>query len=338
MLHPAQNKRGPPSKFTGATDATMGNHSQARIAVIVLSVLAFIIAIAFNALAGSGSKNGPFHQNTGNVSKKYETEITPAGRTFSIWGVIYFWLFAMLIYITTSLCRRNVHGWMYCQPAVLPYGFFLSWIANMILNITWLILWDREQMIAALIVLVLIACTNYSMIFFCCHGLHSYGAWLSKYHRVDLWLFRVLVLNGIGVYATWTTIATLLNFTIVLDYNAGMSKEHAATLSLSFLLVEVIAWFVVENFVFEKHVRYLLTIYPVVILALSGSIARNYDSAAPSKNNIFTVILLALSCVLFATRVLLVIWKHKKQPLYQSFDAETSSPTDISERQRKIFT
>lgn len=46
---------------------------------------------------------------------------------------------------------------------------------------------------AALAFLILIALTNYVMIFFSCHGLHSYGAWLNKYHKVDLWLHHVLV-------------------------------------------------------------------------------------------------------------------------------------------------
>lgn len=46
---------------------------------------------------------------------------------------------------------------------------------------------------AALAFLILIALTNYIMIFFSCYGLHNYGAWLNKYHKVDLWLHRVLV-------------------------------------------------------------------------------------------------------------------------------------------------
>lgn len=48
-------------------------------------------------------------------------------------------------------------------------------------------------MIGALVFLILVISTNYSMIFFICHGLHIYGAWLNKYHKVDLWLLRVLV-------------------------------------------------------------------------------------------------------------------------------------------------
>lgn len=49
------------------------------------------------------------------------------------------------------------------------------------------------MMIGALVLLVLVIATNYSMLGFVCHGLHVYGAWLNKNHKVDLWLLRVLV-------------------------------------------------------------------------------------------------------------------------------------------------
>lgn len=52
---------------------------------------------------------GPFHSSTGNVSAHYETDITPAGWTFSIWGVIYTWLTLMVIYITTYVFRGYCH-------------------------------------------------------------------------------------------------------------------------------------------------------------------------------------------------------------------------------------
>lgn len=50
-----------------------------------------------------------------------------------------------------------------------------------------------REMIAALVFMALIALTNYIMIFFSCHGLKVYGAWLNKYQNRDLWLIRVLV-------------------------------------------------------------------------------------------------------------------------------------------------
>lgn len=49
------------------------------------------------------------------------------------------------------------------------------------------------------------------------------------------------VQNGIATYATWTTIATLLNFTVVLSI-ASVSPTNAATASLCILLLEVIIW------------------------------------------------------------------------------------------------
>ncbi|KAG9347731.1 hypothetical protein JZ751_003745 [Albula glossodonta] len=135
---------------------------------------------------------------------------------------------------------KNAYGWMYCSPAVLPYGFFVSWIINMTLNIVWLILWDRE--------------------------------------------------------------------------------------------------FVLENFVLEKHVRYILTVYPVVIMALSGNMTKNYDSASPSQNGIFIAVLLAVASVLFVVRVALVIWRHLKQPLYCGKNTkEEMTPMEIANKQKKIF-
>ena len=38
-----------------------------------------------------------FLSSTGNLSDKYQMSFTPAGFTFSIWGIIYFWLAASMV-------------------------------------------------------------------------------------------------------------------------------------------------------------------------------------------------------------------------------------------------
>lgn len=45
--------------------------------------------------------------------------------------------------------------------------------------------------------------------------------------------------------------------------------------------------FILENVLFEKHVRYILTIYPTVIWALTGVFTKNFNAAEPTRNNIF---------------------------------------------------
>ncbi|XP_059182712.1 uncharacterized protein si:ch211-161h7.5 [Centropristis striata] len=190
---------------------------------------------------------------------------------------------------------------------------------------------------AALAVLILIALTNYLMIFFSCHGLHNYGAWLHKYHKVDLWLHRVLIQNGIAIYATWTTIASLINLTIVLTHHANMSPTDAATVALSVLTAVLFVWFFLENTVLDTHVRYILSIYPVVIWAVTGVFTKNYDAASLATNNTFMLALLVMAGVVFSGRVFLVILRHCKKPLYNDVDPENMSPMEIADKQKKVF-
>nr|XP_054607176.1 uncharacterized protein LOC107382836 isoform X1 [Nothobranchius furzeri] len=328
---------------TGENTDNMEKHNYGRLAAVVVSVVVFVISLVFNGLSVVGV--GPYQTTTANVSAVFDTQLTPSGWTFYIWTLIYIWLMAMVAYITVGLCRRNAYGYVYCRPAVLPYGFFFSWCLNQCFNIAWLLVWDRGMMIVALVFLILIICTNYLMIVFISHSLHIYGPWLNKYHKADLWLMRVLVSvqnvvkvqNGVMIYTTWTTIATLLNLTIVLSYHAEMSPAGAATLSYSLLTVLLIVWFVLENFVLEKYVRYIFITYPVVIWALSGNMDKNYDTASPIGNGIFIAVLLAVAFVLLVTRIVLIVWRSLKQPLYKDGGHEKMEVMEIAGGQNIIF-
>ena len=58
----------------------------------------------------------------------------------------------------------------------------------------------HREMVPALIVLALIAFTNYLLIFFSCRGLSAHGSWLSQHHPKDLWCIRVLVCKTLFNY------------------------------------------------------------------------------------------------------------------------------------------
>jgi hypothetical protein len=66
------------------------------------------------------------------------------GWTFSIWGVIYFWQAAWLIYAISRIPRKSNEGYLYIRPNTLHYSIFVLYALNMLLNIAWLIIWDRE--------------------------------------------------------------------------------------------------------------------------------------------------------------------------------------------------
>lgn len=45
--------------------------------------------------------------------------------------------------------------------------------------------------------------------------------------------------------------------------------------------------FIVENSVLDKYVRFILSIYPAAIWAMVGVFTNNFDTAAPTRNNVF---------------------------------------------------
>lgn len=66
---------------------------------------------------------------------------------------------------------------------------------------------------------------------------------LSKLSKLTNTLIPYLqVQNGVMIYTTWTTIATLINLTIVLTYDVKMSPVDAATISYSILAVVLLVW------------------------------------------------------------------------------------------------
>ncbi|KAK1884799.1 NAD kinase [Dissostichus eleginoides] len=111
-------------------------------------------------------------------------------------------------------------------------------------------------------------------------------------------------------------------------YGAWLNKYHNTDLWLIRILVQN----VVANFYVDEHVRYIVTIYPVVILWLTGTL----DNSATAKSDIyiFEAVILAISCIMLVARITLVVWKHYKRPLYSG---PSQSPVEIALKQRKLF-
>ncbi|XP_009910590.2 uncharacterized protein [Haliaeetus albicilla] len=295
-----------------------------KILVMFLSLAMFTVMVILNAGNATGILKGLFRTTPGNISEKYNTDFTPAGWTFLIWNVIYAWQLAWLLYALSGICRRNELGCVYIKPDLLPIPFYVAWILNNGLNVGWLFLWDREYLLPALVFLAALNFTTCASLFISHQALSIHSSWLVKGHKAELWLTRILVQNGLALYATWTTIAALLNFAIVLIYKWNVSNETATTASLSILALDLVIWFYLENFILDKYVRYNLTVYPVLIIALTGSACKNFSFSSLMTNSIFIVVLLAVTCLIFAVRLGLVTWRLCKRPLEAP---ETTAPS-----------
>lgn len=281
---------------------------------------------------------GLYESDTGTISDLYDTKITPAGWTFTIWAFIYIWQIVHVVYSLTLLCRRGANGqYLYVSPGHMHYSFYIVYMINNIFNIGWIFVFDRsannpDMLYGAMILLWLITFTIYVCGVIVCKYLSNAGAVLESTGNVkDIWFTRLFVLNGLVFYGTWCTIASLLNFSIVLQYKAGVDNYVCAWLCLGILTAELAAWFVLETFVFDRHLRYCFSQYVVLLVALSGLQSKHFDYSAPEAYTIYVMFLLSLSGRLGLIKLAVMIVKGIRHPInYNNKIVPTTKDVEMS--------
>lgn len=129
---------------------------------------------------------------------------------------------------------------------------------------------------------------------------------------------RILIQNGIAFYATWLSIATNLNFDIYLTWSLGVDVYTAGTIALSIIFALIIVYFVLENFIWKQYLLYTFSPWIVLIVGLTGSLLNNFNKQNPTRNNIFSLAILAIVALLIVARIIFfvlykTIWKMKLQ-------------------------
>ena len=173
-------------------------------------------------------------------------------------------------------CREGIDGPLVSSPNYLPPSIYLFYCINLIANIVWLILWDRQNMIGALVDVFFMSIPLYVALAVSTIALaREKGSLVENGFQLEVVLVRAFVHNGFAIYGTWLFIATLINFTIVLHYEAGVSMYAAASVAQTFLTVGLVAWYVLDVHVIDEYTRYIYTPYAVLVFALSGVIDKN---------------------------------------------------------------
>ncbi len=144
-----------------------------------------ILTLGVNFLGGTGRIN---NLSQGDVSDMYNTLLTPAGFTFSIWSVIYGLLFISLIMM---VIRHEVAYFKEVIEAITPL-LWVSFIANMI----WIVLFSYLQIgLSTLFIFVYL----FSLVFILkkLRGLNTQRQWLLPltFGLNTGWLFIASVVN-----------------------------------------------------------------------------------------------------------------------------------------------
>merc|ERR1712032_985808 len=250
--------------------------------------------MGFNGLAGSGAGvPSIFYSTVGDISDIFELFITPAGFTFSIWSLIYLWLAASLVFFIVSIFISNPAGRAYLSPPIATPAVMGTFSVNMVLNLAWIFVWDRSSVdgnngltILAFFILISIALSNIAVMALMARNITKYAAEFARGTPLFWWgiAYRV-VLNGLGIYTTWTVIASLINLTTALVYPGGLDMEACCIASLSLLVI--------------FHVW-----------ALNGIRSKKMtDPLVPESIKNYVLVIIIIAGLTFAARLIVIVWR-----------------------------
>lgn len=199
------------------------------------NIAAFVIVLVVNSMANGLPLGG---QTTGEISAKYPTLFTPAGFTFSIWGLIYLALAAFVIYQALPGQRNN--------PKIAAISTLF--VASCAANAAWIFVWHYDLLWLSL---VLMGCIL--------------GTLVQIYRTLDAagppetateWL---CLRFPFSIYVGWITVATIANLSIVQLENgwndAGLSDLDWTLLKLA------VAGAIGATVILRKHdIPYVLVI------------------------------------------------------------------------------
>ncbi|MGM0498869.1 MAG: hypothetical protein ACQERL_01525 [Bacillota bacterium] len=158
----------------------------------IVNLIFLVLTIFVNFLANYLPING---LSSGEVSRFYRNPFTPAGFTFSIWGVIYTLLIIFIIY------RFIGSGKINNEFSTGPY-FIIASIANM----SWLFLWHNRLIPLSMLVILILPLSLFQIF-----------KRLQQYQNYSISEFLALKLP-FSIYTAWVSVASIANFMALLVY------------------------------------------------------------------------------------------------------------------------
>ena len=244
-----------------------------------MNIVALVATLIVNFLSNALPING---KTPAEISNALPNLFVPANYVFSVWGVIYFFLIAFVVYQALPSQRTN--------PLLrkIGYGFVVSCIAN----ITWILLFHYDQYglsVLAMLTLLVTLITIYTRI----------GVGVTAVKAATRWWVH----TPFSVYLGWITVATVANISFWLtsiDWN-GFGLADAAWAMVMLVVATIVAVLVIIQ---RRDVAYSA----VILWALVGIF--NNPQIGESSVTTTAIIMAAVVAVTLVARLLVGRSQH----------------------------
>ncbi len=251
-----------------------------------LNILGFIGMVLINFLANYLPIN---NLDTGYISDLYPNLFTPAGFTFSIWGLIYLLLGIFVVYQAKNILEKKPEELMFVNR--IGYLFFSSCV----LNATWIFAWHYLQVGLSLVIMLLLL-ANLILLYNRLIPTDSTGE--GKINS--------LVKPAFSIYTGWITIATVANFTAFLvDMGWG---GFGLSETFWMILITMVATVIVLVFM-QTNRDWIYSL--VALWAFLGIISQRLASE-PVETAVIVVVVICM--VIIAANIYRVITNSKPSP------------------------
>jgi hypothetical protein len=234
------------------------------------NIAAFVVVLVVNGLANGLPLGG---QTTGEISARYPSLFTPAGFTFSIWGLIYLGLAAFVTYQALPGQRDN--------PLLADIGlpFKLSCAANAV----WIFVWHYDQLLLSLVMMAGILVTL--IVIYRAIGTQSLTG-----------VEKLVVAFPFSVYVGWITVATIANISAV-QTGWGWDAVGLSAVNWTLLKLAVAGAIGATVFAHRADIAYL----GVIAWAAFGIVSKQGDTlqvaGAAATLSTLAVLLMAIAAV-----------------------------------------
>lgn len=279
----------------------------------LFSLLVFSLTAVFHYF-GEYGPDSPlkdyFDNNTRFIFEKprYLVEmITPSIWTFWMWAPVYGWQVAWIVFAFVLLCRTRM-------PVVLTPFFFVFFLSACGFNLGWVLLWTKEMMDASLAFITATALCLFITMALLYHRVNKLSAIESRLWRRDFVAIQWLPVNGLALYASWSSVVAFINLAVVLKDTVQMEEHVVVTIIFACFACIMLFWFCVDCFVFIHYTAYTLTVFPVLLVGFIGMFWRGEHKLPKEsdRNGIMLVTLLAVAAAMTVVKVIFFGWQLYK--------------------------
>jgi hypothetical protein len=233
------------------------------------------------------------HRNTRQTERqltnKYMTQITPASWAFIVWDVIYGLLVIWYLYIFYLLLCRQLFSGKKKSPLFPGIFWFIFIIVNVLSTLWFYLFLDNHILISGILALILI------IMLYLLNVIAFRICWLDvrlvntnnynnddennsddvvELSRCELILLRCLTLNGLPLYALWTSFTTSVQWSMILQYfTFHWSSNVSSIIALSVLSVVLLIYWHMDLLVKRKYFVYSYLPLMALVIAFALLIA-----------------------------------------------------------------